>query len=244
MIVYPAIDLRKGRVVRLLQGRADAETVYFTDPSVPAKEWKAAGSEWVHVVDLDGAFAGAAENRDAVKSIIAAGMKVQLGGGMRSVEAVASALAAGVTRVVIGTSAAENPDFVGELVQRFGSAAIAVGIDARDGKVAIKGWVDVLPLDALELAKEVEQQGASTIIYTDISRDGMLTGPNFEAQEIMLRTVKCGVIASGGVARMSDMDQFWVLSKTYQNLDGVITGKALYEGTIDLVETLKGPVSI
>lgn len=239
MILYPAIDLRGGRVVRLLQGRADAETVYFHDPAEPAKAWKAAGAEWVHVVDLDGAFAGAAANREAVVRILETGMKVQLGGGMRSVEAVGAALEAGVSRVVIGTRAATEPAFVGELVKTFGTEKIAVGIDAKNGKVAIKGWVEALEKDAFELAREVEGLGASTIIYTDISRDGMLTGPNFEAQAAMCEAVSCGIIASGGVAYPADLERFREMAKQYANLAGVITGKALYEGKIDLTEALK-----
>ena len=238
MIIYPAIDLRRGRVVRLLQGRADAETVYFEDPAQPAREWVAAGAAWIHVVDLDGAFAGEGANRAAIERILATGAKVQLGGGLRSREAVESALAAGVARVVIGTRAAKEPAFVGELVEAYGSERIAVGIDARDGKVAIKGWVETVPLEALELARMVEDLGAGTIIYTDISRDGMLTGPNYEAQEAMLQTVKCGVIASGGVSYPADIDQLRQLGTRYANLDGVITGKALYEGRIDLAAIL------
>lgn len=239
MIVYPAIDLRGGRVVRLLQGRADAETVYFHDPAEPAGQWKAAGAEWVHVVDLDGAFAGASANRDAVARILESGMKVQLGGGMRSIESVGAALEAGVSRVVIGTRAATEPPFIGELVQAFGADKIAVGIDARDGKVAIKGWVDTLETDAFELAREVEGHGAQTIIYTDISRDGMLVGPNFETQQAMCEAVACRIIASGGVAYQSDLERFRKMAQSHANLDGVITGKALYEGKIDLDAALR-----
>lgn len=238
MILYPAIDLRRGRVVRLLQGRADAETVYFENPAEPAAAWKAAGAEWVHVVDLDGAFNGAGENRAAIAEILATGMKMQLGGGMRTREAVAEALSSGVSRVVIGTRAAQEPAFVGELVREFGGERIAVGIDAKDGKVAIKGWVETVPMDAFDLAREAERQGASTIIYTDISRDGMLTGPNFEAQERMLKTVGINIIASGGVSYPSDIENFRALATRYANLDGVITGKALYEGRLDLPSLL------
>lgn len=239
MIIYPAIDLRKGRVVRLEQGRADAETVYFTDPAEPAKAWRAAGADWVHVVDLDGAFAGEGLNRSAVDSILTAGMKVQLGGGMRSHAAVESALKAGVSRVVIGTRAAEEPAFVGALVKSFGAEHIAVGIDAKDGLVAIKGWVETMKLDAIDLAKQVEDLGCQTIIYTDISRDGMLTGPNLEAQRTMLESVSCQIIASGGVSYPKDLVALRALEQDCKNLDGVITGKAVYEGRIDLEAELK-----
>lgn len=239
MIIYPAIDLRKGRVVRLEQGRADAETVYFTDPAEPAMVWKSAGAEWIHVVDLDGAFAGEGLNRTAVDKIIATGVKVQLGGGMRTREAVASALGAGVSRVVIGTRAAEEPGFVGELVKAFGAERIAVGIDAKDGYVAIKGWVETLKTEAIDLARTVEDLGCRTIIYTDISRDGMLTGPNLEAQRAMLEAVSCRIIASGGVSYPKDLVALRALEADCPNLDGVITGKAIYEGRIDLATELR-----
>jgi phosphoribosylformimino-5-aminoimidazole carboxamide ribotide isomerase len=239
MIIYPAIDLRGGRVVRLEQGRSDAETVYFADPAAPARDWQKAGAEWVHVVDLDGAFAGKGANRDAVDKIVATGMKVQLGGGMRSMEAVKTALEAGVSRVVIGTRAAEEPAFVGELIEAFGAERIAVGIDAKDGNVAIKGWVETMSLNAIELARKVESLGCQFIIYTDISRDGMLTGPNLEAQRAMLEAVSCNIIASGGVSFPKDLSDLRALEKDCSNLDGVITGKALYEGRIDLATELK-----
>lgn len=226
-------------MVRLLQGRADAETVYFHDPSAPARRWKAAGAEWVHVVDLDGAFDGASANREAVAGILETGMKVQLGGGMRSSEDVRRALDAGVSRVVIGTRAAIEPAFVGELVKQFGASRIAVGIDAKNGRVAIKGWVDTIEKDALDLAREVEEHGATTIIYTDISRDGMLIGPNFEAQKAMCDAVSCQIIASGGVAYASDITRFREMALSVSNLEGVITGKALYEGKIDLHAALQ-----
>ncbi len=240
MIIYPAIDLRRGRVVRLLQGRADAETVYFEDPAEPARQWHEAGAEWVHVVDLDGAFDGEGANREAIERIVATGMRVQLGGGLRTLESVERALTSGITRVVIGTRAATDPAFVGELVEAFGSAWIAVGIDARDGKVAIRGWVETMELDALELARQVADLGAGTIIYTDISRDGMLSGPNLPAQKAMLDAVSCGVIASGGVSYPADIENLAALAAEHPNLDGVITGKALYEGRIDLASILAG----
>lgn len=233
MIVYPAIDLRQGRVVRLHQGRAEAETVYYDDPAEPARLWKAAGARWVHVVDLDGAFTGQPANQAGVRRILAEGLSVQLGGGLRREETVAEVVSWGVQRVVIGTRAAADPDFISRLVETHGSR-VAVGIDARDGWVAVKGWVETACLRALELARQVEALGVQTIIYTDISRDGALTGPNFEAQEEMLQAVNLRVIASGGVASDADLRQFASLAQRYSNLDGVITGKALYEGKIDL----------
>jgi phosphoribosylformimino-5-aminoimidazole carboxamide ribotide isomerase len=237
MTIYPAIDLKGGRCVRLTQGRADQETVYAENPAAVAAEFHAAGSGWVHVVDLDGAFAGEPANLTAVQAIVAVGMKVELGGGLRTREAVARVLAAGVSRAVIGTRAAESETFVRELVAEFGDQ-IAVGIDAKEGKVAVKGWVDTTALGAVTLAQRMDALGVATIIYTDIGTDGMLTGPNFAAQEIMLQSVKARVIASGGVSRREDVVKLAELSHRYANLDGVIVGKALYEGRVQLPDLL------
>lgn len=236
--LYPAIDLKAGRVVRLLQGKPECETVYFQDPHVPAARWKEAGADWVHVVDLDGAFNGKPFNIEAIKKIVAAGAKVQLGGGIRNVETVAQSLELGVNRVVVGTSAASEPDFVKELVDRYGEK-VAIGIDAKNGKVAIKGWVEESTQSALALAKKMDALGVRTIIYTDISRDGMLTGPNFAAQKEMLETVSANVIASGGISSAQDIKTFLQLANDYSNLEGVIIGKALYEGRIDLKQLLQ-----
>jgi len=238
MTIYPAIDIRGGRAVRLLQGRADQETVYAEQPAGVAAEFKAAGSAWVHVVDLDGAFSGEPQNLAAVQGIVATGLKVELGGGMRSRETVERVLGFGVSRVVIGTRAAESERFVGELVQQFGEK-IAVGIDAKDGKVAVKGWVDTTGTGALEMAKRMDGLGVRTIIYTDIGTDGMLTGPNFAAQEAMLNAGNFNVIASGGVSRREDVVKLTELSRRYANLDGVIVGKALYEKRVELPDLLE-----
>jgi phosphoribosylformimino-5-aminoimidazole carboxamide ribotide isomerase len=237
MTIYPAIDIRGGRAVRLLQGRADQETVYAEQPAGVAADFKAAGSAWVHVVDLDGAFSGEPQNLAAVQGIVATGLKVELGGGMRSRETVERVLSFGVSRVVIGTRAAESERFVGELVQQFGEK-IAVGIDAKDGKVAVKGWVDTTGTGALEMAKRMDGLGVRTIIYTDIGTDGMLTGPNFAAQEAMLNAGNFNVIASGGVSQREDVVKLAELSRRYGNLDGVIVGKALYEKRVELPDLL------
>lgn len=237
MTIYPAIDIKGGRCVRLLQGRADQETVYGENPAAVAAEFRAAGSAWVHVVDLDGAFAGEPQNLAAVQAIVALGMKVQLGGGLRTRASVERALGFGVSRVVIGTRAAESEVFVGELVQSFG-AAIAVGIDAKDGKVAVKGWVDTSNLGALDLARRMDALGVRTLIHTDIGTDGMLTGPNFPAQEAMLGAGRFGVIASGGVSRREDVVRLAELARSHANLDGVIVGKALYEKRVSLPDLL------
>lgn len=237
MIIYPAIDIRGGRCVRLTQGKADQETVYADNPAVVGASFKEAGSAWIHVVDLDGAFEGEPRNLDAVAAIAALGIQVELGGGMRTRDSVKRALELGVSRVVIGTRAAESEQFVGELVQEFG-AQIAVGIDAKHGKVAVKGWVDTTGTSALALARRMSDIGVSTLIYTDIGTDGMLTGPNFAAQTAMLEAVTANVIASGGVSRREDVVKLAELAKSHANLDGVIVGKALYEKRVDLPDLL------
>ena len=237
MTIYPAIDIKGGRCVRLKQGRADQETVYAENPAAVAEQFRVAGSGWVHVVDLDGAFGGEPANLPAVKAIVATGLKVQLGGGLRTRGAVERVLAAGVSRVVIGTRAAESEAFVSELVAAFGGQ-VAVGIDAKEGKVAVKGWVDTTGLGAIALARRMDALGVGTIIYTDIGTDGMLTGPNFTAQEAMLQAVKARVIASGGVSRREDVVTLAKLTQRYVNLDGVIVGKALYERRVELPDLL------
>jgi phosphoribosylformimino-5-aminoimidazole carboxamide ribotide isomerase len=237
MTIYPAIDIKGGRCVRLLQGRADQETVYAENPVAVAEQFKAAGSTWVHVVDLDGAFAGEPQNLVPVQGIVALGLQVQLGGGLRTRQAVERALGSGVHRVVIGTRAAESDAFVGELVQAFG-ARIAVGIDAKQGQVAVKGWVATAGMSALTLARRMDALGVQTLIHTDVGTDGMLTGPNFPAQEAMLTAGRFGVIASGGVSRREDVVKLAELSRRCANLDGVIVGKALYEKRVDLPDLL------
>jgi phosphoribosylformimino-5-aminoimidazole carboxamide ribotide isomerase len=237
MTIYPAIDIKGGRCVRLTQGRADQETVYAENPAAVAEDFRAAGSAWVHVVDLDGAFAGEPRNLDAVRAIAAVGLKVELGGGLRTRAAVERALSFGVSRVVIGTRAAESEAVVGELVQAFGDK-IAVGIDAKKGQVAVKGWVDTTGVGAVALAQRMDALGVATLIYTDIGTDGMLTGPNFAAQEAMLSAVRCRVIASGGVSRREDVIGLAELAQRHATLDGVIVGKALYEKRVELRDLL------
>ena len=237
MTIYPAIDIKGGRCVRLLQGRADAETVYAIDPAAVASEFKAAGAAWIHVVDLDGAFSGEPRNLAVVERIAALGLQVQLGGGLRTRAAVDRALGMGIARVVVGTRAAESEAFVGELVRAHGEK-IAVGIDAKDGRVAVKGWVDTTALGAVALAGRMDALGVATLIYTDIGTDGMLTGPNFAAQEALLQAVGCRIIASGGVGRREDIAQLAAMKKRHPRLDGVIVGKALYERRVELADLL------
>jgi len=237
MIIFPAIDIKDGHCVRLLQGLADQETEYFEDPVDPAKEFLAAGAEWVHVVDLDGAFTGTPKNMDAARKIADLGLKVELGGGIRSLEDVRNMIAAGVSRVVVGTKACESLDFVKAMAQEFGPQ-VAVGIDAREGKVATHGWVDVTDVPAVGLAQQVAAVGIETIIYTDIATDGMMRGPNYEGMKEMWAAVDCNVIASGGVADLHDVIHYADLAPRYPNFLGVIIGKAIYEKAIDLKETL------
>ena len=237
MNVYPAIDLKGGRCVRLTQGREDAETIYSENPVEVAAQFRAAGSEWVHVVDLDGAFTGEPQNLAVVTAIAALGLKVQLGGGLRNRAAVDRAIAAGVSRVVIGTRAVDGEHFVAEIVQAFGEK-VAVGLDAKNGMVAVKGWVESTGMSAIEAARRMEVLGVRTIIHTDIGTDGMMTGPNFAAQEAMLRSGKYRVIASGGVSTREDVEKLAELARRFKNLDGVIVGKALYEKRVALVDLL------
>ncbi len=233
MNIYPAIDLRNGKSVRLNQGKADQEKIYFDDPAEPAENWKKSGAKWIHCIDLDGAFTGEPKNWDAINKIVSRGLKIQLGGGFRTLENVERAIDTGVSRVVIGTKATNDEIFTNTLLEKFGNK-IAVGIDAKNGKVAVKGWVKTIDLNAVDLAKKMEKNGVQTIIYTDISRDGMLSGPNFEALEIMLNSIKINVITSGGVSNIKDIEQLSKISEKHENFDGVIIGKALYENKIDL----------
>ncbi len=235
MTIYPAIDLKGARVVRLHQGRADAETVYGNDPASAARDWVEQGAQWLHVVDLDGAFSGEPRNWDCVRAVLTAvNIPVQLGGGLRTRQQIADALAMGVSRCVVGTKACE-PAFVKSLVAEFG-AKIAVGVDARDGFVAVKGWVEKTLLAAVEFARQISGLGVRTIIFTDISTDGALTGPNLKAVSAVCAAVKCDIIASGGVSTADDVRRLRELK--HPNLTGVIIGKALYDGRVQLKDVL------
>lgn len=233
MILLPAIDLMSGEVVRLRQGKADQKTVYSNDPAAFARRWEAEGGDYLHIVDLDAAFTGEQRNLDAVRAIArAVSIPCELGGGIRDEAAIERAFAAGIARVIIGTRAAESLDFVREMAANFGSERIAVGIDARNGLVSVKGWTQLSALTALDLARRAEDAGAGTIIYTDIATDGMLTGPNFAELEKMLAAIKCQLIASGGVSSAADVRRLAQMPELY----GCIIGKALYDGALDLRE--------
>lgn len=229
MLLYPAIDLMNGQAVRLRQGRAGEKTVYSDDPAAVAREWASRGGDWLHVVDLDAAFSGLQSNLETVRRIVdGIAIPVQLGGGLRDEAAIERTLATGVARVVIGTRAAESPEFITRAVRRFGGDKIAVGIDARDGMVAVKGWTETTAVTAVDLARSVAADGVAAVIYTDIATDGMLQGPNFAALREMVRSTPCPVIASGGVSSASDLAEL----ETIAGLQGVIIGKALFDGRI------------
>jgi phosphoribosylformimino-5-aminoimidazole carboxamide ribotide isomerase len=235
MIVIPAIDLKDGKCVRLLQGKRDAVTVYSDDPVSMAKHWQDAGAELLHIVDLDGAFSGEQKNLEIIKAIRKAlEIPIQVGGGIRSLGCIESLLGLNIDRVIIGTSAVQNPQMLREACKRF-PGRILVGVDARGGMVAVKGWEEMTSLSAIEFARNAQALGVAGIIYTDISRDGMLTGPNIEAMRQMVSAVDIPVIASGGV---SGIDDIRALMKI-EGLWGVITGKALYTGALDLKEAVK-----
>jgi phosphoribosylformimino-5-aminoimidazole carboxamide ribotide isomerase len=239
MIVYPAIDLRKGRCVRLQQGDAAAETVFADDPVDAARRWASEGAEWLHVVNLDGALGetGAA-NLIALRRILAAvGLPVQFGGGLRSLEDIAALLELGVTRVVLGTVAVREPEIVQSAIERFGSERVAVGIDARAGLVAVQGWRDLSTVRAADLGLQMRVLGVERVIYTDIARDGMLTGVNVEATVALAQATGLGVIASGGVASLEDLRAL----RPYEpnGVEGVIIGMALYRGAIALDEAIR-----
>ena len=240
MTIYPAIDLRNGRCVRLFQGKADQETIYFEDPSEPARKWREQGADNLHAVDLDGAFSGSSANLDAVRSILEVdGLKVQLGGGMRDEDSIERALALGLDRVIIGTRACADPEWTGSLIKRFGGERIVVGIDARDGLVTTKGWVETTAITALDLAARLMDLGVRWIIHTDVATDGAMKGPNLQAQrEMAERVPSCQVIASGGVTTEKDVGDLDRLSQELPNLEGVIIGKALYEGTVSLANLM------
>jgi len=232
LTLYPAIDLKAGQVVRLQRGEMAQATIYGSDPAAQAQAWAAAGFGWLHVVDLDGAFAGKPANAEAVRAILAAipGLPVQLGGGIRSMATVEAWLAAGVRRVIIGSAALKDPNFTRAACRAF-PGRVALGIDARGGMVATEGWAEVSTMPALDLARAFEDAGAAAIIYTDIDRDGMLGGVNLAATLALAQAVRVPVIASGGVAGLADIEGLAKVAG--QGIEGVIIGRALYDGRID-----------
>ncbi|EPY00355.1 1-(5-phosphoribosyl)-5-[(5-phosphoribosylamino)methylideneamino]imidazole-4-carboxamide isomerase [Magnetospirillum fulvum] len=239
MFMFPAIDLKDGACVRLKLGLMDEATVFNTDPAAQAVAFATAGAEWIHVVDLNGAFAGKPVNAAAVAAILSAvSVPVQLGGGIRDLATIESWLEQGVRRVILGTVALKNPDLVKDACRRF-PGRVAVGIDAKGGKVAVEGWAETADITVLDLARKFEDAGVAALIYTDIDRDGVLAGPNVAATAALAAAIRIPVIASGGVSSLDDLRAL----KTVPGLEGVISGRALYDGRIDLaaaIALLKG----
>ena len=237
--VYPALDLRAGKVVRLKEGDPERMTAYSDDPEQTARRWLEAGASWLHVVNLDGAFGeNESRNRAVLRTILKAAAEfsayVQFGGGIRSLEAMEEALDLGVQRVILGTIAAEQPEIVGEAIQIFGSKQIAAGLDARDGLIHVRGWKEDSGLPAVDLALQLKKAGLRTVIFTDIRRDGLGSGLNIDATRALTEATGLEVIASGGVLTIED-----VIAAREAGLAGTIIGRALYEGSIDLGKALK-----
>ncbi len=236
MILYPAIDLKDGKCVRLLRGEMDKATIFSDSPANQAAVFESQGFEWLHIVDLNGAFEGKPVNEAAVKSILArVTMPVQLGGGIRDINMIATWLDAGISRVILGTAALRNPLLIKEACRLF-PGQIAVGIDAKGGKVAINGWAEVSDQSAVDLAKKFEDVGVSAIIYTDIARDGAMQGPNFEETLNLAESLTTPVIASGGISSLEDIKRYNELVN--MGIEGCILGRALYEGAINPAEAL------
>ena len=236
MILYPAIDLKDGNAVRLYKGEMDQATVFNENPAAQALEFVNAGCEWLHLVDLNGAFAGEPVNAAPVEEILKqCKVPAQLGGGIRDMATIERWLNKGLTRVILGTVAVENPDLVREACKAF-PGHVAVGIDARNGKVATKGWAEETNVNVIDLARSFEDAGVSAIIYTDINRDGAMQGPNVEATAELANAMSIPVIASGGVSSLDDLRN---LKNCGATLNGAISGRALYDGAIDLGEALK-----
>jgi phosphoribosylformimino-5-aminoimidazole carboxamide ribotide isomerase len=232
MIVIPAIDLKEGRCVRLEQGLMEKDTVFSDNPAEQALKWQAQGAQLLHLVDLDGAFAGEPKNRAAIEGIMRElSIPAQLGGGIRDLATIEAYLSLGLSRVIIGTAAQRQPELVTEACRRF-PGQIVVGIDAKDGMVAVQGWAEVTDVRAIDLARRFAGDGVAAIIYTDINRDGMMQGPNIEATRQLAEAIDIPVIASGGVSSLRDIENLLAIEKS--GVSGVITGKAIYTGALDL----------
>lgn len=235
MKLYPAIDIKDGRCVRLRQGQFDQVKVYFESPAEVAALWESRGASFLHLVDLDGALKGRSANADCIRQIVeAVRIPTELGGGIRSLRDIEEVLNLGVYRAIIGTKAVEDPRMLRDAVRQFGAEHIAVGIDAKNGMVAVNGWEQVSQISAMDLALLMKDMGVRTIIYTDISRDGMLSGPNVEMTKLISDTTGLDVVASGGVSCMEDLCRIHLAG-----IHGAIIGKALYEKRIDLAEAVK-----
>ncbi|NLM13805.1 MAG: 1-(5-phosphoribosyl)-5-[(5-phosphoribosylamino)methylideneamino]imidazole-4-carboxamide isomerase [Epulopiscium sp.] len=235
MRIYPAIDIKGGKCVRLSQGRFDNVTVYSDNPVEVAKQWVKEGATFIHIVDLDGAVSGEQPNKHVIQEIVqTVKIPIQTGGGIRTLDSIRDRLAVGVNRVIIGTAAVKNPDLVREAIKTFGSDRIVIGIDAKEGRVAVEGWEELSDLSAVDLCLQMKEIGVKTIVYTDISKDGMLCGVNIEATKELITKTNMDIIASGGVASLEDLEEVNKIGA-----EGVIIGKALYQGSVDLAHAIK-----
>jgi len=236
VIVIPAIDLKEGKCVRLEQGLMEKDTVFCDNPADQAREWERQGAELLHIVDLDGAFAGEPKNRVSIEAIVKAiAIPTQLGGGIRDIPTIEAYLSLGIGRVILGTAAQRNPELVEEACRLF-PGRIVVGIDAKNGMVAVQGWAEVTGVTAVDLAKRFEGYGVAAIIYTDIARDGMMQGPNIEATRALAEAISIPVIASGGVSSLKDIENLMAIETS--GIAGASTGKAVYTGAINLAEAV------
>ncbi len=237
MIVFPAIDIKGGRCVRLKQGRADQETVYGDDPAAMGEKWQAAGAAWLHVVDLDGAFSSRPQNLEAIRRLRrAVSIPIQLGGGIRTLEVMEEYFALGIDRLILGTAVLKDPELTARALDAY-PGRIAVGLDARDGRLAVEGWTETTEATAIAVAQALAPLKPAALIYTDIARDGVKTGPNLAATRALAEAVDLPVIASGGVSSLRDIQDLKALEPL--GVIGVITGRALYDGLLDLKEAIR-----
>jgi len=239
MLLFPAIDLKEGKAVRLLQGRMEDSTIYADNPVDVATEFEKQGAEYLHMVDLNGAFSGKPMNDETIRQIVrSVSIKIQVGGGIRTMERITELLELGVERVILGTIAVKNPELVAEAARRYGKRVI-VGIDAKDGWVAVQGWAETTEMRAVDLGKAMKAVGIESVIFTDISRDGMLQGPNIESTVQMAQETGLSVIASGGISTLADLRNLQTEVLKGVSIEGAITGKALYSGAFTLKEALE-----
>jgi|SRR5680860_67326 len=239
MLLFPAIDLKEGKAVRLLQGRMEDSTVYSANPVDLAKEFESQGAEYLHIVDLNGAFTGKPVNDEIIRRIVGSvSLKIQVGGGIRTMERITELIDLGVERVILGTIAVKNPGLVAEAVRRYGKRVI-VGIDAKDGLVAVQGWAETTEMKAIYLGKAMKNVGVQSVVFTDIARDGMLQGPNLQSTVQMARETGLSVIASGGISTLADLRNLQAEVIKGVSIEGAITGKALYSGAFTLREALE-----
>lgn len=239
MLLFPAIDLKEGKAVRLLQGRMEDSTVYSDNPVDLAKDFESQGAKYLHIVDLNGAFTGKPVNDEMIRRIVGnVSMKIQVGGGIRTMERITELIELGVERVILGTIAVKNPELVAEAARRYGKRVI-VGIDAKEGLVAVQGWAETTEMKAIDLGKAMKVLGVQSVVFTDIARDGMLQGPNIESTVQMARETGLSVIASGGITTLADLRNLQVEALKGVAIEGAITGKALYSGAFTLKEALE-----